>query len=83
MVRRLALLALALVCVTFGLSLVLSEVGVLFLAAVSAAETAVAEGLLAVVTIALALGGRRMLRRRVLSASSRRSRAPVSECATH
>lgn len=61
LVGRLALVALALVCVMFALSLVLSEVGVLFLAAVSMAEAAVPEGLLAVVTIALALGGQRML----------------------
>lgn len=61
LVRRLALVALALVCVTLVLSLVLSEVGVLYLAAVSAAEAAVPEGILAVVTIALALGGQRML----------------------
>jgi len=64
LVRRLSLIAFALVCVTLALSLVLSEVGVLYLAAVSAAEAAIPEGLLAVVTIALALGGQRLLRRR-------------------
>ena len=65
--RRLALAALAIVAVMFVLGLARGEeLRVMFLTAVSMAVAAVPEGLPAVVTIALALGGQRMLRQRAL-----------------
>ncbi len=65
--RRLALVAIALVALIFGLGLARGEdLKVMFLTAVSMAVAAVPEGLPAVVTIALALGAQRMLRRRAL-----------------
>ena len=65
--RRLALLALVLVAVLFGVGLARGEnITLVFLTAVSLAVAAVPEGLPAVVTIALALGARRMLRRQAL-----------------
>ena len=65
--RRLALVAIALVAVIFVLGLARGEdLKVMFLTAVSMAVAAVPEGLPAVVTIALALGAQRMLRRRAL-----------------
>ena len=65
--RRLALVALALVALIFGLGVARGEnLKVMFLTAVSMAVAAVPEGLPAVVTIALALGAQRMLRRRAL-----------------
>ena len=65
--RRLALVALALVGLIFVLGLARGEdLKVMFLTAVSMAVAAVPEGLPAVVTIALALGAQRMLRRRAL-----------------
>jgi len=64
---RLALAVLAIVAVMFVLGLVRGEgLKVMFLTAVSMAVAAVPEGLPAVVTIALALGAQRMLRRRAL-----------------
>jgi len=65
--RVLALAALAIVGVVFVLGLLRGEdLEVMFLTAVSLAVAAVPEGLPAVVTIALALGAQRMLRRRAL-----------------
>ncbi|HEX2183470.1 MAG TPA: HAD-IC family P-type ATPase, partial [Rubrobacteraceae bacterium] len=65
--RVLALAALAIVAVVFVLGLLRGEdLEVMFLTAVSLAVAAVPEGLPAVVTIALALGAQRMLRRRAL-----------------
>ena len=65
--RRLALAALAIVAVMFGLGLARGEsLTVMFLTAISMAVAAVPEGLPAVVTIALALGAQRMLRRHAL-----------------
>jgi Ca2+-transporting ATPase len=65
--RRLAAAALALVGVIFLLGLWRGdELRLLFLTAVSIGVAAVPEGLPAVVTIALALGAQRMLRRKVL-----------------
>ena len=65
--RRLALVALVLVALIFVLGLARGEdLTVMFLTAVSMAVAAVPEGLPAVVTIALALGAQRMLRRRAL-----------------
>ena len=65
--RRLALVAIALVALIFVLGLARGEdLKVMFLTAVSMAVAAVPEGLPAVVTIALALGAQRMLRRRAL-----------------
>ncbi len=65
--RRLALVAIALVALMFVLGLARGEdLKVMFLTAVSMAVAAVPEGLPAVVTIALALGAQRMLRRRAL-----------------
>ena len=65
--KVLALAALAIVCVVFALGLLRGEdLEVMFLTAVSLAVAAVPEGLPAVVTIALALGAQRMLRRRAL-----------------
>jgi Ca2+-transporting ATPase len=65
--RSLALVALALVAVIFVLGVLRGEeLTLMFLTAVSMAVAAVPEGLPAVVTIALALGAQRMLRRRAL-----------------
>jgi len=65
--RRLVLVAIALVALIFVLGLVRGEnLKVMLLTAVSMAVAAVPEGLPAVVTIALALGAQRMLRRRAL-----------------
>jgi Ca2+-transporting ATPase len=65
--RALALAALAIVSVVFVLGLARGEpLRLMFLTAVSMAVAAVPEGLPAVVTIALALGAQRMLRRRAL-----------------
>src|SRR5215207_502765 len=65
--KVLALAALAIVGVVFVLGLLRGEnLEVMFLTAVSLAVAAVPEGLPAVVTIALALGAQRMLRRRAL-----------------
>ena len=64
---RLAVAALAIVAVMFVMGLVRGEaLKVMFLTAVSMAVAAVPEGLPAVVTIALALGAQRMLRRHAL-----------------
>src|SRR5215218_7628959 len=65
--RVLALAALAIVGVVFTLGVLRGEnLELMFLTAVSLAVAAVPEGLPAVVTIALALGAQRMLRRRAL-----------------
>ncbi len=65
--RTLALAALALVAVIFLLGLARGEgARVMFFTAVSMAVAAVPEGLAAVVTVALALGAQRMLKRRAL-----------------
>jgi P-type Ca2+ transporter type 2C len=65
--RRLAVVALGIVVVIFALGLVRGEeLKLMFLTAVGMAVAAVPEGLAAVVTIALALGAQRMLRRRAL-----------------
>jgi Ca2+-transporting ATPase len=65
--RGLALAALVIVGVIFGLGLLRGEdLRLMFLTAVSMAVAAVPEGLPAVVTIALALGAQRMLHRRAL-----------------
>ena len=65
--RNLAFVALAIVLVIFGLGLLRGEeLRTMLLAAVSIAVAAVPEGLPAVVTIALALGAQRMLRRHAL-----------------
>ena len=64
---RLAAAALVLVAVVFGLGMLRCEpLKEMFLTAVSLAAAAVPEGLPAVVTIALAIGARRMLARRAL-----------------
>ena len=65
--RALAAIALVLVAIIFAVGLVRGEdLKVMFLTAVSMAVAAVPEGLPAVVTIALALGAQRMLKRHVL-----------------
>ncbi len=65
--KGLALAALALVAIVFLLGLLRGEdVKILFLTSISIAVAAVPEGLPAVVTIALALGARRMLKRQAL-----------------
>ncbi len=65
--KGLALAALVLVAIVFVLGLFRGEnLEVLFLTSISIAVAAVPEGLPAVVTIALALGARRMLRRKAL-----------------
>jgi P-type Ca2+ transporter type 2C len=65
--KGLALAALFLVAIVFILGLLRGEeIRLLFLTAISMAVAAVPEGLPAVVTIALALGAQRMLRRRAL-----------------
>jgi len=65
--RTLAIVALAIVGVIFTIGLLRGEeLQLMFLTAVSMAVAAVPEGLPAVVTIALALGAQRMLRRRAL-----------------
>ncbi len=65
--RSLAVVALAIVSVVFVLGLLRGEdIKLMFLTAVSMAVAAVPEGLPAVVTIALALGAQRMLKRRAL-----------------
>src|SRR5205085_12297093 len=62
--RTLAIIALAIVGVIFMIGLLRGEeLHLMFLTAVSMAVAAVPEGLPAVVTIALALGAQRMLRR--------------------
>jgi P-type Ca2+ transporter type 2C len=65
--RRLAIIALALVSVIFGLGLLRQEsFTTLILTSVSLAVAIIPEGLPAIVTIALAIGGQRMLRRQAL-----------------
>lgn len=65
--KRLALAALAIVAIVYVLGLLRGEdPRVMFLTAVSLAVAAVPEGLAAAVTIALALGSQRMLKRRAL-----------------
>ncbi len=65
--RRLALAALAIVALIFTLGIARGEaLKIMFLTAVGMAVAAVPEGLPAVVTIALALGAQRMLRRHAL-----------------
>jgi Ca2+-transporting ATPase len=65
--RTLAIAAVLIVGVIFGLGVLRGEsVRLMFLTAVSMAVAAVPEGLPAVVTIALALGAQRMLKRRAL-----------------
>jgi Ca2+-transporting ATPase len=65
--KGLAIAALAIVAVVFVLGLVRGEdARLMFMTAISMAVAAVPEGLPAVVTIALALGAQRMLKRRAL-----------------
>ena len=63
----LAIVALVIVALVFGLGLLRGEeIGPLFLTSVAMAVAVIPEGLPAVVTIALALGAQRMLRRKAL-----------------
>lgn len=65
--RWLAMVALALVVVVFGAGIAIGEdAGLMLMTAISMAVAVVPEGLPAVVTITLALGAQRMLRRRAL-----------------
>ena len=65
--RNLAVIALAIVTLIFGIGLLRGEdLRLMLLTAVSLAVAAVPEGLPAVVTIALALGAQRMLKRQAL-----------------
>jgi P-type Ca2+ transporter type 2C len=65
--KRLAMIAIALVGVVFGLGLLRHEsFTTLILTAVSLAVAIIPEGLPAIVTIALAIGGQKMLRRQAL-----------------
>ncbi|MEW5985451.1 MAG: cation-translocating P-type ATPase [Chloroflexota bacterium] len=65
--RTLAIVALVIVGIVFVLGLIRGEnIELMFLTAISMAVAAVPEGLPAVVTIALALGSQRMLKRRAL-----------------
>jgi Ca2+-transporting ATPase len=65
--KTLAIVALAIVIVVFGLGLLRGEdIRTMFLTAISMAVAAVPEGLPAVVTIALAFGAQRMLKRNSL-----------------
>ena len=65
--RLMAVIAIVLVCVIFVLGLLRGEeMQLMFLTAVSMAVAVVPEGLPAVVTIALALGAQRMLKRQAL-----------------
>ncbi len=65
--RHLAVIALVIVAVVFGLGLLRGEdMKLMFLTAISMAVAAVPEGLPAVVTIALALGAQRILKRHAL-----------------
>jgi Ca2+-transporting ATPase len=64
---RLAIVALAIVAVVFGLGILRGQdVSLMLMTALSMAVAAVPEGLPAVATIALALGAKRMLRRQAL-----------------
>jgi Ca2+-transporting ATPase len=65
--KSLAIVALGIVAVVFTLGLLRGEdIRVMFQTAISMAVAAIPEGLVAVVTIALALGAQRMLQRRAL-----------------
>ena len=65
--RALALVALGVVVAIFGLGVLIGEdIRLMFMTSVSMAVAVIPEGLPAVVTIALALGAQRMLKRRAL-----------------